>query len=275
MAKRNTTITLVKIDKWLKEGRGQGEGKDYKPWLTIRDVPSEGVVIRSKGWKTGRIHHFLSQLETHYFYTLEWSDEVVDIREQYPLLPLERTVEIAESLGIKHPVDPKTQELNVMTTDFLVTVMTQKGKELRARTIKPSTKLSERNIEKFAIEQQYYAEQNIDWAIVTESDKPEAFIRNIDWLYNAKDIENIAMLNEDTLNKVSLSLLKEISNRRSDPLSLITLDCDEKFGFNHGTCLFIVKHMIANKKWVTNMHKDINPLSTVLLNINLEKENTN
>ncbi len=46
----------------------------------------------------------------------------MDIREQFPLLPIEETIIIAEELGIKHPTDPNTGEPVVMTTDFLVTV---------------------------------------------------------------------------------------------------------------------------------------------------------
>ena len=39
MAKRQRGMTKTKIDKWLKEGRGQGSGMDYKPWWTVQDVP--------------------------------------------------------------------------------------------------------------------------------------------------------------------------------------------------------------------------------------------
>ncbi len=51
-----------KIEQWIKEGRGQGEGKEYKPWLTIQDFPSMGRVTRVFGWTTQRIHHFFSQI---------------------------------------------------------------------------------------------------------------------------------------------------------------------------------------------------------------------
>nr|WP_238602194.1 TnsA endonuclease N-terminal domain-containing protein [Lysinibacillus parviboronicapiens] len=62
-------------------------------------------------------------MERDYFYLTEYSDFfVVDIREQYPLLPLEETIVIADELGLKHPTDPKTIEPDVMTTDFLLTV---------------------------------------------------------------------------------------------------------------------------------------------------------
>ena len=50
---KNTQNHELKIQKWIKEGRGQGFGNNYKPWLTIRDVSSEGrshrvVVIKAK-----------------------------------------------------------------------------------------------------------------------------------------------------------------------------------------------------------------------------------
>ncbi len=33
-----------KIKKYISEGRGQGVGKDYKPWITVHDFPSEGII---------------------------------------------------------------------------------------------------------------------------------------------------------------------------------------------------------------------------------------
>lgn len=54
----------------IKEGRGQGRGKDYLPWLRIQDIPSEGRATRSVGWTTGRRHELLSDLERDCFYLL-------------------------------------------------------------------------------------------------------------------------------------------------------------------------------------------------------------
>ena len=75
MAKRKRNLER-KIDKLIKEGRGQGLGQDYKPWLFIQDVPSLGRATRLKGIKTGRQHEFLSDMERDYFYVLEYSDSV-------------------------------------------------------------------------------------------------------------------------------------------------------------------------------------------------------
>jgi TnsA endonuclease N terminal len=100
--KRKNLTTQKLIDKRNSEGRGQGRGSDYKPGLRIQDVPSQGLVTRVNGWKTNREHHLFSKLELHYFYILDWSSIVSDIREQFPL-DLDETLAIAKQLGISHP----------------------------------------------------------------------------------------------------------------------------------------------------------------------------
>jgi hypothetical protein len=179
MAKRSQGWTEAKINKYQKEGRGQGEGINYIPWLSIQNVPSNGRVHRIKGFKTSRIHHLLSDLERDYFYLLEWSDAVLDIREQYPL-NREMTMNIADELNIRHPKDNVTQTPIVMTTDFLITLRFESNVFHIATTIKPAANLDELRIqEKFEIEREYWERYNVHWSIVTESDLPKVMCRNI------------------------------------------------------------------------------------------------
>ena len=42
MSRAPRFFTQEQISKRIKDGRGQGMGKDYQPWLTIQDVPSRG-----------------------------------------------------------------------------------------------------------------------------------------------------------------------------------------------------------------------------------------
>ena len=53
-------------------------GKDYKPWLTVRDVPSLGRSHRIFGHKSQRTHHLLSDLELAVFLLLEWHPDTED-----------------------------------------------------------------------------------------------------------------------------------------------------------------------------------------------------
>ena len=75
------------------------------PYLLVHDVPSNGLASRIWGWKTNRVHHLLSRLELIFFYMLEWCQDVIDIREQFPL-NLDETLAISDRLGVRHPRDP-------------------------------------------------------------------------------------------------------------------------------------------------------------------------
>ena len=100
--------------------------------------------------KDKQADEFLSDLERNYFYITEFSDFIVDIREQFPLLPLEETLVIADELDIKHPTDPKTGEPIVMTTDSLLTINNGQGVFEVVHTIKMKDELlKERILEKF------------------------------------------------------------------------------------------------------------------------------
>lgn len=256
MAKRNRNITAAKIDNMIKEGRGHGHGSDYLPWLTIRDVPSQGLSTRVAGWKTGRVHHFLSQVDLDYFYILDWSDVVLDIREQYPL-PLEATQEIAEKLGIKHPVDPKTREAVVMTSDFLIDVQVNHRVELKARAIKSANELSsKRKIEKLEVERTYWKEQGVDWGIVIENEIPEAFVKNVKWVHSARDLLNSPGITPKILAQIEPVLFNYITKSRM-PLAHAALEVDAKIGLESGSSLWVVRHFIANRVWIVEMSEPI------------------
>ena len=118
MARKRYGFNEAKIKRYTRQGRGAGVGKDYKPWVTVADVPSLGRVHRVFCPKTEREHHLLSDNEYYAFLLQWWNDNVIDIREQFPLLDRKKTLEIAALCGIRHPVDPISGALWVITTDF-------------------------------------------------------------------------------------------------------------------------------------------------------------
>lgn len=265
MAKRNRNTTSRKIEKRIKEGRGQGEKENYRPWLTIHDVVSEGVSSRGRGWKTNtdRVHNFISRGELAYFYLAEWSPIVTDIREQFPL-SLEHTTRIAERLGIRHPIDTKTKELFVMTTDFMLTVNINGKKQQWARTYKPINKITYRQLAKFEIERNYYLERGIDWGIVTDRDILWDFAKNIEFLHDAYYAEEINGVDETTIYYIASEILKEYSQNNKS-LSNTTTKKDMQLGLDSGTSLSIVRHMLATKRWSVDMYNPIKPTRRIVL----------
>lgn len=265
MSKRKRTS---KIEKWIKEGRGSGIGVDYKPWLKIQDVSSNGRSTRLKGIKTNRQHEFLSDLERNYFYLTEFSNYIVDIREQFPLLPLEETIVIAGELGIDHPNDPQTGELIVLTTDFLLTV--NKGKDVFevARTIKMKDELlKERVLEKFEIEREYWKRRDIDWGIVTEEEIPKTMARNISYIhdyYNIRDYDAFQEMNAQHIEDLSLSLMQRLLDNTSNIRKITNeFDMDTHLPFGSGVTLFY--HLLAQKIITIDMLEPLNLEQSIII----------
>lgn len=265
MSKRTRTS---KVEKWIKEGRGSGIGAEYKPWLNIQDVSSLGRSTRLKGIKTGRQHEFLSDLERNYFYLTEFSDAVADIREQYPLLPLEETLVIADELGIKHPADPKTNEPIVMTTDFLLTVNKGEGNVELARTIKMKDELlKERILEKFEIERVYWEKRGVDWGIVTELEIPKTLARNISYIHDYYDIQQYdAFQNIDwqTIEDLSMELLKRLLDKDSS-IREITSVFDKEVHLPLGSGMTLFYHLLAQKIIQIDMLNPLNVEETMVI----------
>ena len=257
MAKRKRTQD---IEKMIKEGYGSGTYSEYKPWIKIQDVPSLGRVTRVNGIKTNRQHELLSDMERNYFYILEYSNNVKDIREQFPLLPIEDTLSIADELGLKHPKNPETGEYVVMTTDFLITVSTSNGIKEVARTIKSKDDLLDKRIlEKFEIERVFWKKRNIDWAIVTEEEIDKTIAHNISFVQGYRDIKNIDGFNDmDSLEVQDLvyEFLKRIvDDKRS--VRAVSLEFDKDMSLKNGCGLSIFKYLIINKIIEVDISKKI------------------
>ena len=169
-------------------------------------------------------------------------DQVVDIKEQFLLEPLSRTVEIAEELGIKHP--HINGVIVPMTTDFVITLQTTDGLKDIVRTVKPASKLSKRNLETFEIERRFFEEKGIDWGIVLAENLPTTFIMNIRWIEEGRFLKERTELEDEHIDFLAPILLQEIVvDNLCTSINKICLTCDKEFGVNPGTSMLILKYM--------------------------------
>lgn len=257
------------MERRLAAGFGQGEGISYKPWLRVSDVPSKGTCSIITGWKHGREHHLLSRNERNYFYCLEWQDDVLEIREQFPLLPLERTLEIAASLGFKHPTYKGKPAL--MTTDFLLIVCGgDRSRQYVARTVKPSRDLKKLRVqEKFEIERMYFAEKHIEWGVIVPELIPKAVWRNMHWLHECRDVRKLLPIVPNQVEEVQEWLSSVIGPCKTISLKNIAASCNHALGFRPGTSLKIIRHLIANKKIDVDITERLR--TDVPLNLSMEQ----
>lgn len=249
MAKRKRTTTENTVARRLQQGRGQGNGASYRPWLTVQDVPSQGLTHRIKGWTTGRVHHLLSNLERDVFYVLDWSEAVLDIREQYPLLPLAETEALAQILGVRHPTDPRTHCPVVMSTDFLLDVRSGNTTGQQACTVKPADQLHARTLEKFEIERRYWQARGVDWGIVTEHEIPRCQVNTIRLLHRYRQIEQ-RLPSEDNLVRIVEFLC---ANESRLPVTELVVAADERLGLAAGTARTVLYHLLATRQIACNL----------------------
>lgn len=181
MASRNTW-TEERIARKVKAGDGRGVGQNYTPWLTTSDFSSSGRARKVYGYKTKRVHHLFSDVEYNLFLALEWQQDIVDIREQFPL-PREVTLTIAEKAGLRHPHYPGSSTPTVMTVDFLVTKEIAGKQTLVAFNAKRTEEAEEiASLEKLEIQRRALAAIGIEHHLVYHSDIPITKIANIKWM---------------------------------------------------------------------------------------------
>lgn len=244
---------MATIERWLREGRGQGEGADYRPWLTVRDVPSTGLCSRVKNWKCGgRVCHFLSTLETNFSHILDWRQDTVTFFEQYPLLPLEETLTIATRLGFRPPTDPWNQQPVVMTSDFLV--RTTRG--LMAYAVKPKSALSGRAQQKLQIEMEYWKERGIPWGIVTEDSMPTALLTTLQQIHPYYSVEWYPHITKATILAAKEQL--ESLLHAGLPISEAARETDKRLQLKNGTGLVVLLHCLARRLLPFNHNKPLN-----------------
>lgn len=261
-AKRKRNLDEKSIKKRISEGRGQGSKDEYKPWVTIQDIPSTGIAARHSSWKNNRVVHLLSELETSYFYLLEWSDKVIDIREKFPLDDVDKAQSIAKSKGIRYPKDSVSKVPIVLTTDFLLTIKNENTEKIIARTVCYSKDLA-KNLNKFEIERTYWESFGIDWGIVTEKEIPKVLSKNIEWvhkIYFLDKTDDFSYLKDMHLIEVMLNRL-ELGEDAS--LTFVLNGLDKEYGCEVGTFLTLFRYCIAHKLIFVDMNNALLPIMSI------------
>jgi hypothetical protein len=257
MPKKKFQSTPENIARRIAEGYGQGTGADYRPWLGIQDFPSKGVVHRPLGLTTGRVHQLFSDLEFKGFLICDITECIIDIREQFPLLPLEETLEIADKLQVRHPRDPATRYPVVMTTDLLLKVKLDREIFFNARTAKCEKDLLQQRVrDYFKIEHYYWLKRGIDWGFFSEKDIPKIVLNNATLIHPFSRLSDLHPLSSKEVNSLASYLEKRVS-RNDVTLEEIVHDADQKFTLAPGKSFSVVCHLIANNIWKADLHKPI------------------
>jgi hypothetical protein len=232
--------TLNKKDQQrLDDGRGKGSLSTYKPFILVGEFSSSGESIRVKSHITNRVHHFHSGIEFAVFLVFAYSNQTVDLREQFPI-PLVDSLNICKQLGIKHP--QVKSELYIVTTDLLINLKC--GKKL-AIAVKPVSKLNQkRTMAKLQIERSYWESQGVDWLLFTDKEVSPSLKQNLHWLKPFLDPESSEQydVTEEDVN----TLIERLSKYTCGKVSKICGLLDDQYQVEGGTHITIFRYAVAN-----------------------------
>ncbi|MGB7399042.1 TnsA endonuclease N-terminal domain-containing protein [Castellaniella sp.] len=249
--------TEEKIRRMEAEGRGRGSGAGYRPWLEVASVSSIGRSRRVSSPKTGRTHHLLSDVEHDLFLACEWAQNVVDIREQYPL-PREVTQTIAQKLRIRHPFYPGTHVPTVMTVDFLLTVLVGGEKKFLALNAKRDEEANDvRSLEKLEIQRTALEEMEVSHYLIYDSQIPQQKLRNIEWIRGALMKEGETEPYVGFFKGLASRMTEELATA-ADPVLAATVEeyCtafDVRHGVQTGTGLRVVRMLMAERSLMPDL----------------------
>lgn len=271
MKSRNPTEQTVL--RWIRQGYGQGEGLAYKPFFYIRDIPSDGRSTALEGLKIPRTHHYFSDVEYHYHLLAEYSDIVLEIREQFALLPCEETRLVAEKLGIDHPIYSATGAQRVLTSDLVLSV--KRGDEIVlvvlcckvASDVNPSNPEAARTLEKVLLEKVYWEARNAEWRLVTDKMLPENKVHNLDFFRGS-----MVSRERDYLNARMIDFVHTAIGVWNDCSSLndFLLTASLQLDLTHDECFCLLGRSIWTKSLPVDMdsgkfgHEDCLPVLRAL-----------
>ncbi|PAX99836.1 heteromeric transposase endonuclease subunit TnsA [Pseudoalteromonas sp. HM-SA03] len=258
-------LTQSQINKRIKEGRGQGLGCNYKPFIYTWEVSSLGRSHRIFGYKSKRIHHLLSDLELAVFLTLDWLPQVYDIREQFPLR-VDDTVRIASCNGISHRKFKGVHQ--VLTSDFLVD-FDDPDKPQMAFQAKYSSDLKKPGtIERLALEQKYWEEKEIPWAIITELDISKIVFINIQWLYPAQSEE----LDPEVLQNYFDLFVYAFSKKPNALMTEVAQSLDVAYDSEPGESLYWLRNLLARHYFLFDLRLHYRKVKASMLTLNNHDE---
>lgn len=257
MKRSPSAVTASQVARRIAEGYGQGTGGSYRPWLLVHWVPSHGLSSRIQGWTTGRVHHLLSTLERLFFLWMDWEPRVVDIREQFPCLPLSDTVVVAERLGVRHP--QVNGEPVVMTSDFRLTLaLPDGGTRDVIVNVKPSGKLNKRTLEKLELERHFWASRGLDRWLITEHEIPKNLPRNVELVHKFRNIGSIAPLSSSDVVSIREAVV-QVCDSGSTSLASVVEEVANTLKLPRGAVMAAIKHLIASRSLCVDMHEPIRP----------------
>lgn len=261
LMKRRSRITCSLRDNWIERWKLENKrSSHYVSFIKTQDLKSKGSKSRTPDFnEPGQDRDLLSTNERHFFYRLRFSNQFVWIKEQYPLLSIERAVAISKKLGVRYPTYPYTPSVQVvMTTDFYCQHIN--GEQV-AYSIKDEqahnklTKIQKQNVEnKQKIERVFWESKGVKWHLIMSDSIKTIFSQNLEQLYPHYSIGSVlTVFLPRWLGRIAHNIKESPKARVSEVLSWLA----REFDIDYAESVSMFLHCIWHRKIWANLSEQL------------------
>lgn len=247
-------FSAEKISQKIKKGCGNGELQYYKPWLNIHEFTSTGRSHRTLCNTSGRLLHLFSDLEFAYSCLFDWSENVSDIRERFPLV-VEDVCKISEEAKI--PILSHKSVPQIRFSDFLVADCSHPNRQY-AVDIRYSNSLNTPSVLEFIeLQRRYWSAKNIGFFVATERNLSKIVLDNLKWLLPAEGVleqNSTNLLSQYEFYSIQMSLFADRS------IIDFTKHIDTTYSMDMGESLLIFRKLLANRFIYFDLNKPLQNL---------------
>ncbi|MGF6605798.1 hypothetical protein OKW45_000698 [Paraburkholderia sp. WSM4175] len=152
----------------IRRGLGVGSLAAYNAWRNINNSGVKGTASCVKGIRVGRRYEILDERARTYFFLLERIQEITDIREAWPILDINGTLQLCSKFRVNHPQHDIFPE--PICVDFLISERGPEGLKFRAvALVRNPARMTVRDQRLKQVAQQWCNDRGIDWSLVETS----------------------------------------------------------------------------------------------------------
>jgi hypothetical protein len=260
MKSRNRITNKIRdgwVERWKLENK---QSAHYVSFIKTQDLKSKGSKSRTPDFhEPGQDRDLLSTNERHFFYRLRFSNQFVWIKEQYPLLPIERAVTLSNKLNVRYPTYPYTSNIKVvMTTDFHCQLINGDRVAYSVKDLREYEKLTPKkkeNLEdKQKLEKVFWETQGVKWYLVLSNSIKTKFSQNLEQLYPHYSIGTIlTIFLPRWLLRLDHKIQESPKARISEVLSLLA----SEFDIDYAESVSMFLHCIWHRKIRANLSEQL------------------
>ncbi|MCA8348510.1 PDDEXK family nuclease [Burkholderia cepacia] len=237
-------LSDLKRERYCGERRGSGDGRDYVPGLTLREMGGVGRLRRFACTRCGGRQIVLSSdLILAVFVEEHWDPATCDLKEYFPLLDFETTVQIAEVIGVRHPT-LRDGSPAILTTGLLVCKHREGKYQWHAIEIVSSREESSTPAAALRIKQEYWRRLGVQ-ARVERSDGLNSHRAKHLWnLFNVAEQVMLRGLSEAE-KFAQRTILGQFSSSRDATLLRLCHRVADAHGLARADCIAAMRRLIA------------------------------